>query len=41
MGMAEAQKQITKRILKEIKEKGGKIIVTDPLKEFKKINERG
>ena len=34
--MAEYQRQEMIRVLKEVEEKGKKIIITDPLEEFKK-----
>lgn len=40
-GMAECQRQEMIRILKETKGKDKKIIVTDPLKEFKRYGKRG
>ena len=39
MGMAEAQRQMMERILKEAEEKGEKIVVIDLLEEYRKRGE--
>jgi hypothetical protein len=40
-GMTEYQRQEMIRILKKVEEKGEKIIITDPLAEFKRYGKRG